>query len=116
MYKVKLMTHFFLHKKMQQISALFLYEKNKINGGGKNNYVQNVCFNVVKFLQRNWRLFSKRWKYTRGKALQGLQMGCPMPKKLDLQIKMGRNGRAIKITYGIHKIFIYLFSVQKTMH
>ena len=36
-------------------------------------------------------------------------MGFPMPKKLDLQIKMGRNGRAIKITYGIHKIFIYLF-------
>ena len=32
-----------------------------------------------------------------------------MPKKLDLQIKMGRNGRAMKITYGIHKIFLFIF-------
>ena len=32
-----------------------------------------------------------------------------MPKKLDFRIKMGRNGRATKITYEIHKIFILFF-------
>jgi len=33
-----------------------------------------------------------------------------MPKKVEFQIKMGRNGRATKITYEIRKIFSLLFS------
>ena len=34
-------------------------------------------------------------------------MSFPVPKKLEFQIKMGRNGRATKITYEIRKIFLH---------